>query len=1640
MRVDCRQWKPYAEAKCRWGNHQPEHNKSHNTTTSISILTFDTIYKETSGFTTNLIIDHPFRKSPIGRLVSNNFDPANVPDLSRPNIRDDRPPTSPTCPMAAPSSPSKMVSSTNLSLSNSSPWRLKVTVEAEPDNDMFLDLAAEESLTNQIRKPKASRSRLVSKPVSKPEIPPRKAREDTAMSEDSLGLDNISGIFAADPTPARPPVTPKRPLSEVSKTLNTVIVPLKGSEPKQKPPKRKATPARKKAKEVDLSILESEIAQPSTTTTPKRGRGRPRKSINNLAEVAAGVVRRGNGSRKDVQGDNIHQTLGRNGMLSELPLDDQNDLSIMASEGFSMIAPRHTTSIEAPVGLTTPRPTPEIEDHHVEESTPFLEPSVEPRPRQDEGPIATSSLHTTAVEEEAVEDGVTEETASLSLKPGSRRRRSLRLSSKPTVNALAEPPARSSKVIERFRELTNNATKANEASLPGPRDEASSFRRFLQTEPDKIVPGTYEESTVYFAHKKPAQSIDRRRQTPAKKSRSGIIEPAEEGGGFGNILPEHLLPPAKSAGKKRVEIKKSTPNIRAAVAAPPPPKEVLVARPVTSDAFDDEGRSVRWHEDVVGGSFSLNSSSMERPEPDAPQQESTHRLLENEIIVEPFRPHAGRLNDGTHMPLVVSRSWSNHYWAVLTNLMYPNTKLVKRSKRSMAKLHPEESAEEAMERRRRILETFPRNNEGHLVLSEQDSNIIDAFEEHMRREILGEKQVAGEARPSEVKSPALRDLGTPKSGPRISYIGGFSWVIPNSNSSGFHGARTSAIEPWMEKCPSTSKLVYRAANDPEVDLRTGPMDAYDGIKPRQALYTTTIGLPRRHSFSSPERSNPVTKRKRTYLQSCDPDSESRYPFSRIKIARKASHPAKMHTPGQRVKLLDLPSELLANIIVFVIESPPPGEQTFLSKTAFAQGSVRRWTLDTIPHRDDSIFDIVAILNMDNHNNRYETPQNKDEAFYPSRMLNSLASTCQKLRKFVRLKEWDARFWRPAARLYYHLTYYPKVLPDSLDLIQGFLPINQTSWRNFLTCTIHYVDTRRRGVESFGTKAGCNPAITWKDYQAELSRSHESSYRHRSLIMLCRQPGPDLFDISWDAATERYTIAMGLNGGELYASVDKSGVFTRGEALRSDLIRSRRGLFPADVLEVKNDRFGIVKIGTSRLSSVTGPSSSQSSRLDRTFQDVLRWDLSCVPEVLGDEKARIARCASWGEYLCFTLFKQNFADPTAPFLDPEEDSMVYCIKATSGADSINPHTYVGNYRSELLWCHDFKMAPEKTKDGRTLEPAVCQIALSKSYAAILLRWNSNSVIKRIVNDKRQLYVIDLRTQDVVRCFNLPAFEWDFRHTDMGEEYKQIRLEKLTALYDDTKAVHRGTRVHDDKLTLLEYDSHENPEHPPAKIITGSHDYCNWVWNLDQESDREPFIVLDDFYWDTDTNGQSGQKQALKGTKWNKFKERAGWWCSTPNQVLDFWHDFSITPDGRFFAAIRAGRTFIWDLNEKRPTIRGYTSELEDEGIASSSRGSYRPDKSLEHYLGRPTEACDHRHGHAFLRWFEYRNRVPEQGLWMVFDDWSVVYLDRNDILEACGLPHREWLFSEDDFKAIDSSIPTAGLVTVDDGEEDEDIEG
>lgn len=219
-----------------------------------------------------------------------------------------------------------------------------------------------------------------------------------------------------------------------------------------------------------------------------------------------------------------------------------------------------------------------------------------------------------------------------------------------------------------------------------------------------------------------------------------------------------------------------------------------------------------------------------------------------------------------------------------------------------------------------------------------------------------------------------------------------------------------------------------------------------------------------------------------------------------------------------------------------------------------------------------------------------------------------------------------------------------------------------------------------------------------------------------------------------------------------------------------------------------------------------------------------------------------------------------------------------------------------------------------------------------------------------------------------------------------------------------AGNRCTRIHTDAFLLTE-----------TKLISGSHDYCNWVWDLTTTGSplspppnpppvpaashndaglHDPFTVLDDFYWSSAL--ESGKKL------WDTRNERAGWWVRTPNQVLCFWHNISISPGGRFFAACRTGKLFVWDLLEGGSNkVVGFTN------IPSGALASTR-------WLGR----LSHRASglkHLLRNWFVWENVLPEQGLWLLYDDFTTVYLDREDVLSAAGLDKRaEWMFHREDF--------------------------
>lgn len=98
-------------------------------------------------------------------------------------------------------------------------------------------------------------------------------------------------------------------------------------------------------------------------------------------------------------------------------------------------------------------------------------------------------------------------------------------------------------------------------------------------------------------------------------------------------------------------------------------------------------------------------------------------------------------------------------------------------------------------------------------------------------------------------------------------------------------------------------------------------------------------------------------------------------------------------------------------------------------------------------------------------------------------------------------------------------------------------------------------------------------------------------------------------------------------------------------------------------------------------------------------------------------------------------------------------------------------------------------------------------------------------------------------------------------------------------------------------------------------------------------------------------------------------------------------------------------FVWDRASGNNAVRGYTSLEPD---AEKHKGWMG--KLASHAKGL---------GYRLKSWFLWEDVMPEQGLWLLFDDAKAVFLDRDEILEACGLEKKKWAFAERDFMFDDA---------------------
>ncbi|KAF8421389.1 hypothetical protein EV426DRAFT_609009 [Tirmania nivea] len=536
---------------------------------------------------------------------------------------------------------------------------------------------------------------------------------------------------------------------------------------------------------------------------------------------------------------------------------------------------------------------------------------------------------------------------------------------------------------------------------------------------------------------------------------------------------------------------------------------------------------------------------------------------------------------------------------------------------------------------------------------------------------------------------------------------------------------------------------------------------------------------------------------------------------------------------------------------------------------------------------------------------------------------------------------------------------------------------------------------------------------------------------------------------------------------VFIGLDEYGDFSKSKrALPHGLRQRKKGRFPPDCFEVIGDRMKLVKVEGEKMSNHNAPDMHDPHDHHGTARMAiaLTWDLNCVAEYANDKRASVARCEHHNEYFVFNMFasREGFIEG----LDkPSEDSRVFCVmaegnnypaempraggisefrtcqppwkgktKASDHYESFNS-SFCGP-RTVFKWQRSF--VHPRTQDypiSQGLHYVICNLKLNSTFAVLLIRWNIHSKVSYHEFVDRSFQVLDLDTGSTVKVLQFPNFHWDFRHHDMTVEYNVMRYYKMRRMFNALHAGNQATRVYRDEFTLDD----------KGHLICGSHDYCNWMWDLNADVDEQkqservftplhndagngdPFVVLDDFYWDGESQGTGEHAGA-----WDTHNERAGWWVKTPNQVLCFWHNVTTSKDGKWFAAARAGRMFVWNL-EDTTKVQGFSCALgtysgqatEDSVDARKETISTASHPTVEtRYLGK---LLNPRLEKKLRSWHVWNGIIPEQGLWLMYDDGTVVYLDREDILDACGLRQegKQWAFSRSDFGNLDTESEDAG---------------
>ena len=509
-------------------------------------------------------------------------------------------------------------------------------------------------------------------------------------------------------------------------------------------------------------------------------------------------------------------------------------------------------------------------------------------------------------------------------------------------------------------------------------------------------------------------------------------------------------------------------------------------------------------------------------------------------------------------------------------------------------------------------------------------------------------------------------------------------------------------------------------------------------------------------------------------------------------------------PGQRDILTGLPVELLLLIFKFAYISPTrlPGCE-HVRGYSMTRRATAPTALSTAPEQTSSALGAATGVPS-------EPPRLPDSVrIHGAKTLLNISLTCRRFHKMLLDPFIDTTFWRSAARFCWSW------LPEDLADVQGRETSHQTSWRNLVGVFMRsenglfrQAGGGRGGVESFGGNKGCITAETWAEERGRKPMAGEKNKRR--LLLVCAQPGPDQFHVFPGAEKGEYTLSVSLHGGkEVFVTLDQYGQFRKNPAQLPD--RLKKGstgveLFPPDIFEVKGDRYQLVKV---RRGEAPPPPSSASSDEDflkqpptPTIEEIVAWNLRCLPEFVADNMASVARCASWKGILVFNLFTHHYREDSAIelLIDPPEDSRIFCIEAHGypgceappppgepmsekmrgkmRATDAYPPALGGEPGTVYLWQQSFtyKNAADFPAT-KHLHYVVCNLKVNSIKAVALIRWNVRTAqsLEELVD--REFRVVDLRTGDTMWTLGFPNLYWDHRHHDMSVEYNTMRHQKL-----------------------------------------------------------------------------------------------------------------------------------------------------------------------------------------------------------------------------------------------------------------------